>query len=72
LVELENRGSSAATKGAFSRKTAHAPEWRLTWWSCDVTGELATKKFMSWGREKQNAVSKYPVAVSSRHREASK
>jgi hypothetical protein len=26
---------------------------RLTWWSCDVTGELATKKFMSWGREKQ-------------------
>jgi hypothetical protein len=62
LVELENRGSSAATKGAFSRKTAHAPEWRLTWWSCDVTGELATKKFMSWGREKQNAVSKYPVA----------
>jgi hypothetical protein len=40
-------------------------EWRLTWWSCDVTGELASKAFMRWGREKQNAVSKYPVAVSN-------
>jgi hypothetical protein len=29
----------------------------------DVTGDLPSKKFMSWRREKQNAVSKYPVAV---------
>ena len=43
-------------KGAFSRKAPHATEWRLTWWSCDVTGELASKKFMSWGREKQNGI----------------
>jgi len=40
------------TKGAFSRKAPHATEWRLTWWSCDVTGELASKKFMNWRREK--------------------
>ena len=58
------------TKGAFSRKAPHATEWRLTWWSCDVTGELASKKFMSWGREKQNAVSKYPVAVSNQSQRA--
>jgi hypothetical protein len=51
------------TKGAFSRKAPHANEWLLTWWSCDVTEELPSKKFMRWGREKQNAVSKYPVAV---------
>jgi hypothetical protein len=32
--------------------------------------ELASKKFMSWGREKQNAVSKYPVAVSNQSQRA--
>jgi hypothetical protein len=59
------------TKGAFSRKTMHATEWRLTWWTCDVTGELPSKKFMSGRREKQNAVSKCPVAVSNQiHRAA--
>jgi hypothetical protein len=42
------------TKGAFSRKSPHASEWRLTFNSCDVTGELASKAFMRWGREKQN------------------
>jgi hypothetical protein len=70
--ELQDRGFiELATKGAFSRKSPHASEWRLTWWSCDVTGELPSKKFMSWGREKQNAVSKYPVAVSNQsHRAA--
>jgi DNA-binding transcriptional regulator YhcF (GntR family) len=65
--ELQDRGFiECVTKGAFSRKTQHASEWRLTFWKCDVTGELASKKFMRWGREKQNAVSKYPVTVSNR------
>ena len=31
------------TKGAFSRKSPHASEWRLTFNTCDVTGELASK-----------------------------
>jgi hypothetical protein len=35
-----------------------------------VTGELASKAFMRWGREKQNAVSKYPVAVSNQSQRA--
>jgi len=66
FAELQERGFiDSITKGAFSRKALHASEWRLTWWSCDVTGELPSKKFMSWGREKQNAVSKCPVAVSN-------
>ena len=52
-------------KGAFSRKAPHASEWRLTWWTCDVTGERPVEKFMSWGREKQNAVSIYSLAVSN-------
>jgi hypothetical protein len=72
FVELQESGFiECMTKGAFSRKAPHATEWRLTWWSCDVTGELPSKSFMSWGRKKQNAVSKYPVAVSNQsHRAA--
>jgi hypothetical protein len=72
LVELQERGFiDCMAKGAFSLKAPHASEWRLTWWNCDVTGDLPSKRFMSWGREKQNAVSKYPVAVSNQsHRAA--
>jgi hypothetical protein len=71
FVELQERGFiDCMAKGAFSRKVLHATEWRLTWWSCDVTGELPSRKFMSWGREKQNAVSKYPVAVSNQSQRA--
>jgi len=72
FVELQERGFiELVSKGAFSRKSPHASEWRLTFNTCNVTGELPSKKFMSWGREKQNAVSKYPVAVSNQsHRAA--
>ena len=71
FIELQERGFiECMTKGGFNRKTPHASEWRLTWWSCDVTGELPSKKFMSWGREKQNTVSKYPVAVSNQSQRA--
>lgn len=55
------------TKGAFSRKTQHATEWRLTFKPCNVTGELPSKAFMRWGRENQNAVSEYPATVSDQH-----
>ena len=72
FAELQERGFiELVTKGAFSRKSPHASEWRLTFNTCDVTGELASKAFMRWGREKQNAVSKYSVAVSNQsHRAA--
>jgi hypothetical protein len=71
FIDLQERGFiDCMSKGAFSRKALHATEWRLTWWRCDVTGELPSKKFMSWRREKQNAVSKYPVAVSNQGQRA--
>jgi hypothetical protein len=63
--ELQERGFvDCVTKGAFSRKTQHASEWRLTWWPCDVTGALPAKTFVNWGREKQSAVPKYSPTVS--------
>jgi hypothetical protein len=65
-------GLELVTKGAFSRKSPHASEWRLTFNTCDVTGKLASKAFMRWGREKQNAVSKYPVAVSNQSQRAAR
>ncbi|MHC4053399.1 hypothetical protein [Bradyrhizobium sp. 25ACV] len=52
FVELQDRGFiECMTKGGFNRKLPHASEWKLTFWGCDVTGELATKEFMSWERE---------------------
>ena len=64
--ELQERGFiECVTQGSFSRKTQHASEWRLTFWKCDVTDDLASKAFMRLGREKQNTVSKYPAAVSN-------
>ena len=76
--DLEQLGFiECVTKGAFSRKVQHATEWRLTFWSCDVTGVLPTKAFMRWGRDgpsdasqKQNAVSKYPATVPNQSRRA--
>lgn len=70
---VRNRVTGETTKSRAWRKSAchhvmHATEWRLTWWACDVTGELSSKKFMSWGREKRKPVSKYPVAVSNQIR----
>lgn len=72
FADLIERGFiELVTKGAFSRKSPHASEWRLTFHACDVTGELPSKAFMSWGREKQNAVSKHAGAVSNEgHRAA--
>lgn len=41
--------------GAFNFKLRHATEWRLTEYSCYVTGELPTKNFSRW--KKQSTVS---------------
>ncbi len=65
FAELQERGFiECVTQGAFSRKAPHASEWRLTFWGCDVTGALASKQFMSWGRGKQNTMSKYSMTGS--------
>lgn len=43
--------------GSFdSRKDGRATEWRLTEHACDVSGELPTKRFMSWTPERNSTV----------------
>jgi DNA-binding transcriptional regulator YhcF (GntR family) len=51
LQDLENRGFIEAVKpGGFHMKAGErrATEWRITRHKCDVTGEMASKKFMRW------------------------
>ncbi|MEN6543050.1 MarR family transcriptional regulator [Parvibaculum sp.] len=50
---LQDHGFIAQTrKGAFSVKVRVATEWRLTEFADDVTGELATKDFTRWKKQK--------------------
>jgi hypothetical protein len=66
-AELEERGFvDCMTKGAFSRKVPHASEWRLTWWSCDVTGQLPSKKFMSWAAKNKTRYQNIPSRYQTR------
>jgi hypothetical protein len=47
--ELVERGFiELAQAGAFTFKTRHAAEWRLTALPCDRTGAPASKVFMRW------------------------
>jgi hypothetical protein len=49
LVELTERGFIVCcSRGHFDRKSPHASEYRLTLYSCDRTGEKASKAFMRW------------------------
>lgn len=50
-------------KGAFSLKERHATEWRMTEFTCDVTGKPPTKDFMRWqpAPKIQNTVLKFPT-----------
>jgi hypothetical protein len=46
---LEERGFIAPVKkGSFSLKTQHSTTWRMTEFTCDVTGAAPTKDFMRW------------------------
>ena len=58
---LEERGFiKPMKKGAFSLKERHATEWRMTEFSCDVTGIPPTKDFMRWPKI-QTTVLKFPT-----------
>lgn len=49
FAELVEKGFlELAQPGAFSFKTRHAAEWRLTALPCDRTGAPASKAFMRW------------------------
>lgn len=59
LKRLAERGLiECTTPGGFSLKLPHTAEWRLTQYRCDRTGQLASKAFMKWRPEMQNAVRK--------------
>ena len=59
LDDLQDRGFIVATKrGAFSLKTRHASEWRLTEFGCDISKAWATKDFMTWTPDKNKT--RYP------------
>jgi DNA-binding transcriptional MocR family regulator len=57
LERLQQRGFIVPMKkGAFSWKLRHSTEWRLTEFPCDLNSAPATKEFMRWCPEIQNAV----------------
>jgi DNA-binding transcriptional MocR family regulator len=58
---LTERGFIEPTKkGAFSLKERQATEWRLTEFTCDVSGMAPTKDFMRWQPPQiQNTVLKF-------------
>jgi hypothetical protein len=46
---LQKRGFiECVTVGGFSRKTRHAPEWRLTMHRCNLTGAVGSLAFQRW------------------------
>ena len=57
LQELIAKGFVEVTKqSAFSVKSKQCSEYRLTAFSCAVTGDLPSKNFMRWKAEIQNTV----------------
>jgi len=49
LADLIAKGFiECCSRGHFDRKSPHASEYRLTLYSCDRTGQRASKAFMSW------------------------
>jgi hypothetical protein len=49
FFELTEKGFIVCcSRGHFDRKSPHASEYRLTLYSCDRTGEKASKAFMRW------------------------
>jgi hypothetical protein len=68
--ELTKKGFIVATKpSGFNMKTGErrATEWQLTRYRCDVTGEIASKAFMTW-RPDQMISEIHFAASPQRHR----
>src|SRR3954467_247762 len=66
LETLQDRGFIVARrKGAFSLKSRHSTEWRLTEFGCDLTGALPTKEFARWRPENQKPVPPGTSTVSA-------
>jgi hypothetical protein len=57
LIDLQDRGFIRMTKrGAFSLKSRHATEWRLTTHASDVSSQAATKEYEHWQPPEKNTV----------------
>lgn len=57
FAELTGKGFiDCCARGHFDRKSPHASEYRLTLYSCDRTGQRASKAFMSWREEWSKSV----------------
>jgi Helix-turn-helix domain len=57
LADLVTKGFiECCSRGHFDRKSPHASEYRLTLYSCDRTGERASKAFMRWQCDNQTSV----------------
>jgi hypothetical protein len=70
--DLEERGFiDCMTKGGFNRKSRHASEWRLTFWPCNVTGELSSKRFMNWGKT-EHGINSFQHGINPLPRKAQK
>lgn len=54
-------------KGAFSLKKRHATEWRMTEFTCDVTGKPPTKDFMRWQPDQNSE-----LGIRNRHQQCQK
>jgi hypothetical protein len=57
FFELTEKGFIVCcSRGHFDRKSPHASEYRLTLYSCDRTGEKASKAFMRWLPDREKSV----------------
>ncbi|MBQ0820182.1 hypothetical protein KBI52_08155 [Microvirga sp. HBU67558] len=57
FFELTDKGFIACcSRGHFDRKSPHASEYRLTLYTCDRTGEKASKAFMRWHADELKSV----------------
>lgn len=70
LQELLTTGFITKAKASgFNIKHRAATEWRLTEYTCDVTGELPTKNFMRWAPpEKSTGASQVHTGASQVHK----
>jgi hypothetical protein len=57
LTELIVKGFiECCSRGHFDRKSPHASEYRLALYSCDRTGQRASKAFMNWRDDQPKSV----------------
>jgi hypothetical protein len=68
LAQLQDRGFLELVKqGAFSLKSRHASEWRVTMWPCNITGAAATTAFTNWGKNEKPVSNHHATVPNQDH-----